>query len=100
MAERFSRKYRIMWNQNGGEEASYHPSMTPEKYAQAFLGFLEGTPVDAFVSGLGWASGYQVIYPTEVEGMASPPAFPTPSTAPNAWGWTFAHGWARGSSTS
>ena len=58
-----------MWNQNGGEEASYHPPMTPEKYAQAFLGFLEGTPVDAFVSGLGWASGYQVIYPTEVEGM-------------------------------
>ena len=69
MAERFSRKYRIMWNQNGGEEASYHPPMTPEKYAQAFLGFLEGTQVDAFVSGLGWASGYQVIYPTEVEGM-------------------------------
>ncbi len=58
-----------MWNQNGGEEASYHPPMTPEKYAQAFLGFLEGTQVDAFVSGLGWASGYQVIYPTEVEGM-------------------------------
>ena len=25
VAERFSRKYRIMWNQNGGEEASYHP---------------------------------------------------------------------------
>ena len=58
-----------MWNQNGGEEASYHPPMTPEKYAQAFLGFFEGTQVDAFVSGLGWASGYQVIYPTEVEGM-------------------------------
>ena len=69
MAERFNKKYRIMWNQNGGEEASYHPPMTPEKYAQAFLGFLEGTQVDAFVSGLGWASGYQVIYPTEVEGM-------------------------------
>ena len=69
VAERFSGKYRIMWNQNGGEEASYHPPMTPEKYAQAFLGFPEGTQVDAFVSGLGWASGYQEIYPTEVEGM-------------------------------
>lgn len=69
MAERFNKKYRIMWNQNGGDEANYHPPMSPEKYVQAFLGHFEGTQVDAFVSGLGWCSGYQVIYPTEVEGM-------------------------------
>ncbi len=55
---RLQRKYRIMWDQNSGQESYYNPPMSPEKVAQAHFGFFEGTPVDAYVCALGhWPDG-------------------------------------------
>ena len=64
---RLGKTYRIMWDQNGGQEGFYNPPMSPEKEAQAHFGFFEGTPVDAYVCAL--SSGYTVGYPTKVRGM-------------------------------
>lgn len=65
---RLARSYRIMWDQNHGQESFYNPPVDPEKVAQAHLGYFEGTPVDAYVCSLGPDCGYTVAYPTRVEG--------------------------------
>jgi len=44
---RLGKTYRIMWDQNSGQESYYNPPMSPEKVAQAHFGFFEGTPVDS-----------------------------------------------------
>ena len=70
-AGRLGKTYRIMWDQNGGQEGYYNPPMSPEKVAQAHFGFFEGTPVDAYMCALGPNCGYTVVYPTKVRGMES-----------------------------
>ena len=65
-AGRLGRSYRVMWDQNSGMECYYNPPMTPEKVAQAHVGFFEGAPVDAYVCALGANAGYSVGYPTKV----------------------------------
>ena len=66
---RLGKNYRIMWVNDSNNVGNYNLPITPEKVAQANLGFLEGTPVDACVCCLGWNAGYTVDYPTEVPGM-------------------------------
>src|SRR5579871_4156724 len=66
---RLARSYRILWDQNHGQEGFYNPPITPETEAQAHLGFFEGTPVDAYVCALGPDCGYTVAYPTKVKGV-------------------------------
>ena len=68
-AGRLGRSYRVMWDQNSGMECYYNPPMTPEKVAQAHVGFFEGAPVDAYVCALGANAGYSVGYPTKVKNM-------------------------------
>ncbi len=68
-AGRLGRNYRVMWDQNSGMECYYNPPMTPEKVAQAHVGFFEGAPVDAYVCALGANAGYSVGYPTKVKNM-------------------------------
>ncbi|MCZ6676793.1 MAG: hypothetical protein O7E52_06040 [Candidatus Poribacteria bacterium] len=68
-AGRLGKRYRIMWDQNHGQESYYNPPMTPEKVAQAHFGFFEGTPVDAYMCALGPDCGYTVSYPSKVPGM-------------------------------
>ena len=67
-AGRLERTYRIMWDQNHGQESFYNPPVDPKKVAQAHLGYFGGTPVDAYVCSLGPDCGYTVAYPTRVEG--------------------------------
>ena len=66
---RLGKSYRIIWNDDGGMLSHYNPPITAEKVAQAYLGFYEGTPVDAYFCALGDNCGYTVIYPTKVPGM-------------------------------
>ncbi|MBM3802029.1 MAG: hypothetical protein FJW26_06900 [Acidimicrobiia bacterium] len=68
-AGRLRKTYRIMWDQNHGQESFYNPPMDPQKVAQAHMGFFERTPVDAYVCALGPDCGYTVSYPTKVKGM-------------------------------
>ncbi|MFN0168411.1 MAG: hypothetical protein ACKV22_18445 [Bryobacteraceae bacterium] len=68
-ASRLKRNYRLLWDQNHGQEGFYNPPLTAETEAQAHLGFFEGTPVDAYVCALGPDCGYTVAYPTKVPGM-------------------------------
>ena len=74
-ANRVGKSYRIMWDQNHGQESFYNPPLEPEKVAQAHFGFFEGTPVDAYVGALGPDCGYR-----------------TPSKAPRDWDWTYPGG--------
>ncbi|MSP14745.1 MAG: hypothetical protein EXR62_17525 [Chloroflexi bacterium] len=66
---RLGKTYRIMWDQNHGQESFYNPPIDPVKVAQAHFGYFEGTPVDAYVCALGPDCGYTVSYPTQVPGM-------------------------------
>lgn len=66
---RLSRNYRIMWNQDHGQESAYDPPISPEKLAQGQFGFVEGTPVDAYVCDIGPSCGYAVSYPTKVKNL-------------------------------
>ncbi len=66
---RLTRNYRLLWDQNHGQEGFYNPPLAAETEAQAHLGFFEGTPVDAYVCALGPDCGYTVAYPTKVKGM-------------------------------
>jgi hypothetical protein len=68
-AGRLGKSYRIMWDQNSGLEGFYNPPMDATRVAQAHLGHFEGTPVDAYVCALGCNAGYNVGWPTKVEGM-------------------------------
>lgn len=68
-AHRLSKPYRLMWNEDGGTLSFYNPPMTPDQVAQAHFGFLEGTPVDAYMAALGNCCGYTTMYPTAVHGM-------------------------------
>ena len=68
-AGRLGKTYRIMWDQNHGQESVYNPPMEPEKVAQAHFGYFEGTPVDAYMCALAPNSGYTVGYPTKVKNM-------------------------------
>ncbi len=66
---RLERKYRIMWNDDGGTAHFYHPPLSPERFAQIYMGYFDGSPVDAYLCALGVNAGYVVNYPTEVEGI-------------------------------
>jgi hypothetical protein len=61
------RRYRVMWDQNAGQELFYHPPMTAQRIAQAHFGFFEGRPVDAYVGAMGSNAGFTVGWPTKVE---------------------------------
>ena len=54
--------YRVMWDQN----SYYNPPISPERVAQAHLGFFAGRPVDAYVGALGCNAGYTVGWATKV----------------------------------
>ena len=64
---RIGRRYRVMWDQNCGQYGFYNPPMTPERVAQAHLGFFAGRPVDAYVGAPGCNAGYNLSWPTEIE---------------------------------
>jgi hypothetical protein len=68
-SSRLKKKYRIMWNEDGGTLSFYNPPMTPDQVAKAHFGLLEGTPVDAYLCALGNCTGYTTAYPTNVQGM-------------------------------
>ena len=62
---RLERAYRVMWDQNHPFQSHYNPPMPPETVAQAHLGFLAGTPVDANVCALGPDAGYVTAFKSE-----------------------------------
>lgn len=62
------RHYRVMWDQNAGQELYYHPPMSAERIAQAHFGFFQGRPVDAYVGAMGSNAGFTVGWPTDVKG--------------------------------
>ncbi len=64
---RLNKRYRVMWDQNAGQYGFYNPPMTPERVAQAHLGFFAGRPVDAYVGAPGCNAGYNLSWPTEIE---------------------------------
>ncbi len=68
-SSRLQRKYRVMWNDDGGAVHFYHPPLSPEKFAQVHMGYFDGSPVDAYLCALGACAGYVVNYPTRVEGI-------------------------------
>jgi len=68
-SSRLQRKYRVMWNDDGGATHCYHPPLSPEKLAQIHMGYFDGSPVDAYLCAIGNAAGYVVNYPTQVEGI-------------------------------
>ena len=61
------RRYRVMWDQNAGQEMYYNPPISPQRVAQATFGFFEGRPVDAYVGAMGSNAGFTVGWPTKVE---------------------------------
>ena len=65
-SENRPRRYRVMWDQNTGQEQYYHPPISAERIAQAHFGFFEGQPVDAYVGAMGSNAGFTVGWPTEV----------------------------------
>lgn len=66
--DRRVRRYRVMWDQNAGQEMFYHPPISAERIAQAHFGFFQGRPVDAYVGAMGSNAGFTVGWPTQVEG--------------------------------
>ena len=62
---RLDRTYRVMWDQNHPYQSHYNPPMQPETVAQAHLGFLAGTPVDANVCALGPDAGYVTAFKSQ-----------------------------------
>lgn len=65
-AGRLGKRYRVMWDQNVGQEGYYNPPLSPDRAAQSHHGFFEGRPVDAYVCSPGWSTGYTVDWPTKV----------------------------------
>ena len=57
-AGRLGRHYRVMWDINHNFESSFHPPTAPETVAMAQFGEFVGTPVDAYVTGIGPDAGY------------------------------------------
>lgn len=66
--DRRVRVYRLMWDQNAGQEMYYHPPISAERIAQAHFGFFQGRPVDAYVGAMGSNAGFTVGWPTQVKG--------------------------------
>ncbi len=66
--DRRVRRYRVMWDQNAGQEMYYHPPISAERIAQAHFGFFQGRPVDAYVGAMGSNAGFTVGWPTDVPG--------------------------------
>ena len=49
-SSRLRRRYRVMWNDDGGTASHYHPPLSPERFKQIQLGYLHGYPVDAYLT--------------------------------------------------
>ena len=64
---RLGRRYRVMWDQNSGQEMYYNPPIDAERIAQGHFGFFEGRPVDAYVGAMGSNAGFTVGWPTKVK---------------------------------
>ena len=39
-SSRLQRRYRVMWNDDGGTASHYHPPLSPERFKQIQLGYL------------------------------------------------------------
>ncbi len=68
-AGRLQRKYRVMWNDDGGTHGLYYPPLTAERYRQIHLGYHDGSPVDCYLFPICY-SGYTTTYPTKARGFA------------------------------
>ncbi len=68
-AGRLQRKYRVMWNDDGGIQGHYYPPLTAERYRQIHLGYHDGSPVDCYLFPICY-SGYTTTYPTRARGFA------------------------------
>ena len=62
-SSRLPRRYRVMWNDDGGTASHYHPPLSPERFKQIQLGYLHGYPVDAYLYPLCF-SGYTTTFPS------------------------------------
>jgi hypothetical protein len=63
------KKYRLLWNDDGGELGCYSPPVGVDRLKRVFHDRFEGTAVDAYFCALGQCTGYTTVYPTQVEGM-------------------------------
>jgi hypothetical protein len=63
------KKYRLLWNDDGGELGCYPPPVGVDKLKKIINDRFEGTAVDAFFCDLGPCAGYTTAYPTRLKGM-------------------------------
>jgi len=63
------KKYRLIWNDDGGELGCYPPPVGVDKLKKIINDRFKGTAVDAFFCALGPCTGYTTAYPTRLKDM-------------------------------
>jgi hypothetical protein len=63
------KKYRLIWNDDGGELGCYPPPVGVDKLKKIIHDRFEGTAVDAFFCALAPCAGYTTAYPTRLKDM-------------------------------